>query len=391
MTQHMVLKALGTQSCRRVSTGLLAGIVSACALITVPSASAQNSEGGPREATPSDGAATPRSRNVQSWSDPSRGEPPRVYSAAAQSELREQALALLVQIASQGPDEARANALEALSGTPARLGGVIEPALAAKSAGVRGVAAMVVGRARLAPVAELCRPLLNDSSVMVRAGAVYALRRSGMDVDPTLLADMLFDPSPRVRAHAAFILGELGDKSAVPMIRESLRERGPGAARAAQGELRAMELQMAEARVKLGDDTALSEIRTALFPARAEDLEATVLACQIVGQIRDQQYANQLINLTKQKDDAGSPMPPEVRLAAAGGLAKLGKQPRNAAVVGREYAQHENDAVRAQAAFVLGESRDTESLPTLERLLSDPVNRVKVSAAAAIVKITTDR
>jgi hypothetical protein len=42
-----------------------------------------------------------------------------------------------------------------------------------------------------------------------------------------------------------------------------------------------MELQISEARVKLGDEEALIDIRAALFPARSEDLEATALAAQI--------------------------------------------------------------------------------------------------------------
>lgn len=326
---------------------------------------------------------TPSPRDTQA---PAVITPPT--TSVSKSALRERALTLLQSMATGGSPEERSNALEALSATPARLSGVVEPALTDESPGLRAVAAMVVGKSRYEGAGELLMPLAKDQSWMVRSAGIYALKRTGKPVDPTALATMLTDRAPRIRAQAAFILGELGEPSALGPLREAAREN---LSRANAAEARIMELQIAEARVKLGDESALADIRTALFPARSEDLEATALACQIVGQVKDQASVNQLINLTKQKDDAGAPMPAEIRLAAAGALAKMGRQPRNASAIGREYVSNSTDAVRAQAAYVLGESGDLDALPMLEQLLADQVGRVRVSAAAAIAKMTSSR
>lgn len=310
-------------------------------------------------------------------------------ATASKAELRERALSVLQTIAANGMPEERGNALEALSATPARLGGVIEPALGDKSEGLRAVAAMAAGKAKYDRASEQLRALLNDPSWYVRTAAMYAMKRAGQNVDISAVGAMLFEPSPRVRAQAAFILGELGERSALGPLREAARDN---LGRANPAETRLMDLQIAEARVKLGEESALADIRAALYPARSEDLEATALACQIIGQVRDQASVNQLINLTKQKDDAGSLMPAEIRLAAAGALAKLNRQPKNAAGVAKEYLGSSTDAIRAQAASVIGESGDAESLQVLEQLLiSDASGRVRVAAAAAIAKITSNK
>ena len=58
-----------------------------------------------------------------------------------------------------------------------------------------------------------------------------------------------------------------------------------------------MELQIAQARVRLGDEEAIHSIRAALFPARSEDLEATALAAQLTGELNDRASARELVML----------------------------------------------------------------------------------------------
>jgi len=167
------------------------------------------------------------------------------------------------------------------------------------------------------------------------------------------------------------------------MLVDAARDIPP---RGAQGEIRAMQLQMAEARVKLGDDSAVHECRAALFPATNDDLEITALACQIIGNIDDRASINQLITLTAQRDAAGRTMPPEVRLAAAAALAKLGLP--KGAFIAREYIADASAPLRAQAAFVLGDTGQLENLGDLEPMLADPEGTVRVAASASLLKIT---
>jgi HEAT repeat protein len=227
--------------------------------------------------------------------------------------------------------------------------------------------------------------LLHDSLLPVRASAAYALKRCGRQVDLAPLADLLADQSPRWRAHAAYMLGKLGDRSALPMLEDAVRDPFP---RVSGSEIRLMELQVAEARVRLGDDEAIQSIRAALFPARSEDLEATALAAQLTGELNDRASARELVMLTRMRDDVGNLMPPEVRLAAAGSLASLRVEQAAPDSVAREFIADRTPTVKAQAAFVLGQSGRRENLEALEGLLTDANASVKVTAAAAILKIS---
>ncbi len=302
----------------------------------------------------------------------------------AYAQLRERAFGLLLSAASGESAEERANAIEALIQSPPRLKGVAGAALADSSPAVRGIAAMAVGKARLTELASQLRPLISDQFPQVRANAIFALLRCDQPVDPTPLAEMLNSPRPQVRAQAAFVLGELGEKSAVGPLREAHRH---GLAKASPAAVRLMELQIAEARAKLGDDDGLIDIRTALFPARAEDLEATALAAQIVGQIGDRASVDRLMYLTAEWDRDKQPLPAEIRLAAASSLAKLGR--RQGSFIADQYKANESDILRAQAALVYGDTGWLENLPTLTAMLDDPSGRVRVAAASAIVRITS--
>lgn len=301
----------------------------------------------------------------------------------ARATLRERALALLVNAANSGLPEERANAIEALQVSPGRLYPLLDNALADPNVAVRTIAAMTVGRARIEAAANKVRPLLSDSAGQSRAAAMFALKRCGENVDLTPMAALLGDPDLRVRAHAAFLLGELGEASAIGLLRDAAR-RSPGKASGSQ--IRISDLQIAEARIKLGDEGPLQEVRAALFPAKPEDLEATALACQIVGQVKDQASVNRLIVLTAAQDDSKQFMPGEIRLGAAAALARMGQ--RQGSYIADQYRTNSRDPLRAQAAFVYGETGLVENLPVLEQMTSDSSPQVRVAAAAAIVKIT---
>lgn len=309
-----------------------------------------------------------------------------VLDAVRLGELRERAISLLVAETESRNPEVRANAVEGLAATPSRLKPLLPALLADENLGVRTVAAMAVGKQRLTAAVASVRPLVYDPAPMVRAAAVFALRRCGdtsPEANPTPIGELLWDSSPLVRAHGAYLLGELRDRSALPMLEEALRRQMP---RALPAEVRVMELQFAEARVKLGDDEALHPIRAALYPSRPDDLEATALAAQIIGEVNDRRSIDQLVYLTARLDETKRPMPPEVRLAAAAALARLGL-PRGE-FLANEFVNDSQPALRAQAALVLGRVGKTESLGTLERMLEDREARVRVAAAAAILQIT---
>jgi HEAT repeat protein len=300
------------------------------------------------------------------------------------STLRETALNRIEELAKSPEAQIRANAVEASGQSPKRLGWVIEAGLGDTNLGVRTVACAVVGKLRLTALADRVSALTNDNSEYVRAAALYALKRCGQKVDITPLAGLLLDhPNPKLRAHAAMILGDLGEKSAVPMLRQAAASN---VSRASEIEIRLMQLQAGEAMVKLGEDAALESIRAALYAARPDELEASVLAAQILGNLKDKGAARQLVNVADYVDtqDRKSRQPAELRLAAVGALAQMGY--RDGAYVAEEYASDPNPAIRAQAAFVFGEIGGSTALRRLDGLMADPEAQVQLSAAAAVLK-----
>ncbi|TVQ30901.1 MAG: HEAT repeat domain-containing protein [Phycisphaeraceae bacterium] len=297
------------------------------------------------------------------------------------SELRERAFEMLLDAAASNDPLLRANAIEALQIAPGRVEPLVRSALHDDNIGVRYAAAMTVGKLQLHESAPFVEPLLNDPDRRVRAGAIFALHQTTGKVDPSPLAAMLEDRDPQIRALGAFVLGEMGDASAIPMLREAAKAR---VATAPLSQTRLMRLQIAEALVKLGDLDALETIRAALYPSRPEDLEATALAVQIIGQVGDRRSIDQLIYLTAMRGE--DRMPAEVRLAAASSLAQLGLP--QGAFIAREFLDNTLPALRAQAAYVLGETGGTENLGKLNELMQDRTGIVSVTAASSVLRIT---
>ncbi|MCW5775432.1 MAG: HEAT repeat domain-containing protein [Phycisphaeraceae bacterium] len=296
--------------------------------------------------------------------------------------LRERAIATLTEYSSDVDPQVRANVIEALVVAPARLEPIAAAGLRDSNEGVRAVAAMAVGKARLSRLASAVEPLLSDPSPRVQTSAIFAMRRLGREADPTPLASFaLGDPRPSVRAHAVWALGELGDPSALPLLREVAARPMP---RAGDAEVRLLRLQVAEAMLKLGDDDQLHPLHAALFVSRPEHLETAALAAQILGEVGNRSSIPDLRNLAVYRDEQGNQMPAEVRLAAAGALAKLGQT--DGSFIAEEYASNPSPLVRAQAAVVFGETTGPNNAARLEALLRDPDERVRVAAAAGVLR-----
>ena len=337
---------------------LAAGLLASCATAQSPAVSAT-----PAETTP-DATGT--------------------RSVIERSTLREQALATLTEYTASNNALLRANALEALAPAGKRLQAPLAAGLVDPNEGVRAVAAVLVGREEIATLEASVRPLLADESPLVRASAIYALRALGADVDPTPLGTFLLEsPNPGVRAHAAFLFGELGDKSAMPLLRQALHQTIPGASEQQQ---RLLGLQIAEAMVKLGDKSRLEGLRAALYPARPDEYEVAVLATQILGRLGDRASIPQLINLSEYTQN-GRTVPPELRLAVADAAARMGR--REGWFIAEAYLDDTDALRRSQAALVLGQTGRDEDLQTLGGLLDDVNPLVRAAAAGSILTITT--
>lgn len=328
-------------------------------------------------------AATGGSGGVASG-EPRRGADARpAMDSLSASELRERAIGVLVEAAGSADAEARAHAMEGMIPVPTRLEPFARRGLTDENVGVRTVACLAIAKSGIRGMNDALKPLLADRAASVRAAATLALHRAGVAVDPSILAAMLRDPEPSVRAQAAFVLGEMGNTTALPMLRSAARDP---MTRANPTRVRLLYLQLAEAMVKLGDENAIHELRAALYPARPEDLESTALAAQILGQVQDRGSASQLFYLATRTDPRAGAMPAEIRLAAAGSLARMGVA--DAAVVAEEFKANPSPALRAQAALVFGESGRRGMLEPLRVMLDDADPAVRRAAAAGVLKIT---
>jgi len=300
---------------------------------------------------------------------------PEAYEA-----LRAAAIDLLGQAFESPNPLLRANAIESMHPAPEAIDPLVRAALADENRGVRFVAAMTIGKLRKRNLAYLVEPMLDDPSDSVRAAAIFALRRCDLSVDLTPLALMVRSKDPEIRANAAVVLGMLGDPSALPMLREAVRVRS---VRMPLARSRVVDLQIAEAMVRLGADRELEVIRAALF-APEDQAEMVVLACLMCGRLNDVAYAAPLLDIamrTGREQEA-----PEVRLAAVQGLAQIDPA-RAPAPLAVPFLAHDRYDVRQQAAITLGWVGDRAYLPNLSALLNDPNALVQVAAAGAILRV----
>lgn len=306
-----------------------------------------------------------------------------IYSSPVkQEELLRRSLKYL-ESATLSPDpQARAHAFEALVQVPRSLDKVIERGLVDENYGVRSIAAMSVGKAELKGHAGRLELLLEDESPFVSTAAAFALYQTGHPVNLDFLAAHLLESDdPGLRAHVAYLLGEIGDESALPLLVDAA---GVSMPRALPARVKLMELQFSEAMVKLGRERQLEPIRAALYPATASELEATALAVQILGEVKDRSSRGSLAQLSERAGPNGELLPPEILLAIAISMAKLGDQ--NGWFLADLFWQHERAVIRADSASVYGWTNRTEDLAKLEHLLSDPSEVVGVAAAGGIVR-----
>ena len=319
----------------------------------------------------SNGGAGSTARNVAS-------QPP---AQVAISTLREKAIGIVEENAKSVDPTLRANAVGAAWYAPVRLRPIIEAGLNDPNPGVRAVAASVVGHAKLAGFTPQLQELTSDSQPVVRVSAIYALAANRVPVDRTPLAEVLLnDPSSSAKRQTVDVLGLLGDASAIPLLKAAARQKFPELSPA---QTRLLQLQIAEALVKLGDDAQRPVIRAALYPSQPDELEATVLAVQSIAAIKDKEAAAQLVAIVEYRDRAKQQYPAEVRLAVAATLAQLGMP--EGSFVADQYVQNPSAPVRAQSAFVYGHTKGKGNGAHLSQLMDDAEPQVRLAAAGAVL------
>jgi len=295
--------------------------------------------------------------------------------------MRDAAVDLLLQAIDADYPMLRANAIEALHGEPAVLPPVLRKCVRDENYAVRFIATMTIGQLGFTDLAQLLEPLERDESMSVQAAALFARKRLDAATDISALAEFLMQDDPEIRGNSAMILGELGNPSAAGLLRLAVRRP---LSRAEPARRRIVDLQIAEAMVRLGQVSELDVIRAALF-APAEQGEIVALACQIAGRLGDRQALPNLRDMAVREGPRAQSA--EVRMAAAEAIGRI--EPSSMPLeVPRAFMNSEIPNLRAQAALTLGASADPDVLADLSVLLSDADPVVQVAAAGAILRIT---
>ena len=280
----------------------------------------------------------------------------------------------------------RATAFEALEGAPDALFEAAPFGLIDENRGVRFVAAMSIGDVGLAGLAPMVAPLLSDPSESVQAAAIYALNKIGEGADPSPLAAMVRSDDPEIRANAYLVLGLMGNPSAIPLIESTL---GKGMRLVNPMRVRLTELQAAEALVLLGDQDDIEPIRAALFTP-VEQGEITVLACDMLGRLGDEQARSMLFRMIAASGN--QTRPPEIRMAAAAALFRLGPPlPEGLENLILSQVRDRDPRRRVQAAACLAVVPGPQALAALEGLLADGEPMVRTAAAGAILSRNDSR
>lgn len=289
--------------------------------------------------------------------------------------LSGRALGVVLSLARDRDAVLRANAIEAMQPMPDRAAALVARGLGDQRPVVRYAACVTAGMLKLESVADAMRPLTGDSDPSVRAAALYALHRLGADVDITPLAGLLRSRNGQVRANVALLLGLIGEKSAAPMLKAAADEPLP---KADAVDAAVVRCQIAEAIVRLGDESELNTIRAGAYNTFGE---VRIVSINAMGAVKDRRMIPALKQFLK---DEPQPEPPEVKLAAAAALARMNEHAGRSVVL--ELSEHSDPRVRSQAAWAMGWFPGEATKRRLGELLEDETPMVRIAAAASVIR-----
>jgi HEAT repeat protein len=288
-----------------------------------------------------------------------------------------------LQTQSRSPDPiVRANCIEALQlSRDPRVTGIIEQGLRDEQWVVRFAAAMAAGKRK----ARVTLPALetmagNDPNGSVRVAAIYALKRMDRPQRMSDLAATLGAQDPSVRANTAFVLGLLGDASAVPLLDAHRND----------ADVR-VRTEVTSALARLGDPVAQQVVVGWAVNRFAEDQYAAMTVCgDLPPNVAESPL---LLGLDPVPPKLSADADPAVvrdlttrrQLVAARSLAKL----RNGtgAKIALDNLQNANPNLRSLALMALGDMLTFAQVPGIEPYLEDPDEGVRRAAAAAILNV----
>ncbi len=224
-----------------------------------------------------------------------------------QGGFRVAALECLREAAFSDQPALRMNAIEALGEVAPEEGMAgIKLNVENEYAGVSFAALMTLGSLGRADCLELIRTRAEHYDPNVRIAALYALHRLGDRRRTGELSDyLLHNRDARVRANAALAIGRLEEPSSAKLLRGALKREPKSLAK----------FQLLEALAILGDKQATERL---IFDGRSAYPDQATLALGFLANARSPEAEDLFRDRLLAKDQ------PEVRMAAARGLGRLG-------------------------------------------------------------------
>jgi HEAT repeat protein len=230
---------------------------------------------------------------------------------------------------------------------------------------VRMTALAVLGATRRPEYVQLYRRGLRDDDAVARLAAAFGLAMAGDASMVTQIRDALSSPDIVQRRTACWLLGLMGNPSAEGLLKIKLAD--PDAV---------VVLRAAEALGRLGSDLGLEPVRR-LTEHPSHPIRA--MATRLLGRIGGVPDVPRLERLCESKKFL------DVKFAAIGALARLGDFKRVGLLV--DMLDAPADEERALAARTLGDTAYAPALPALAKLLEAKDPALRMSAAAAMLKI----
>jgi hypothetical protein len=178
----------------------------------------------------------------------------------------------------------------------------------------------------------------------------------------------------KVRANAAFLLGKIGDKSALSLLEGAIKDE------ASDDRVR---LNSIEAIAQLGDERIYQKLWAMLISAYADDRVCGIQAMGALGSAGAKDAV-----MTMLKDDL-----PEVRLVAAEELGKMGNNDgENVVLIAltkdlqEAQDQEGRDHIRTLAALAIGQIKTEVLKKYLPELIKNESQVVRLAAAKAVFK-----
>jgi HEAT repeat protein len=293
----------------------------------------------------------------------------------AGGDLPAQARQIISEELADADPQIRANAIEVVASTR-ELGLMpnVQKLLADQVVPVRFAAAVAVGDLAYAPAKDQVGPLLNDPNPNVQLAAFYALSRLGQPELYQEICKAVAGSDQTVRANAALLLGKSGNKDGIRFLYWTLQRDDSSDM---------VVLQAAEAIAMLGDRRIYRKLWTGLISKYADD---RVLGIRAMGALGTDEAKSAIITLL---DD---PVP-EVRLAAAEQLGKLGESGGEDEVLAvfeknlmADMDAQGRERTKTLAALAIGEIGTDPLAKYLPQLLQDPSKIVRLAAAKAVLR-----